>query len=289
MRATTWGRVRVRRQQDGLQRVRLSSTYTRRLGFDVAAYRLDDLLIDTGFAHLAPALAAELGSSPLAAICCTHQHEDHVGGAALLARRHGCPVFLRSVETRWSEGVALLAPYRRVFWGAPSGFAATEAPERVDTGRRSVWVIPTPGHSRSHVVLFEERSGLLFSGDLYISSGASAVLWYEDPFASACSLRVAADLGAARMLTGHCGDYSAPSGLLRAKAARIEAAAEQVMTLHGAGVAEQAIVRRVFPRNPRQDRFLSLLTSGQFSRTNFVRACVRHAQGAARDFEESAR
>jgi len=264
-----------------VERLRLSSSYTRWLGFDVAVYLLDDLLVDTGFAHMADHLAEALAEDPVAAICCTHQHEDHVGGAAVVAKQHACPVYLRHAEQRWSEGVAQLAPYRRIFWGHVAPFGAVEMPSVLDTGRRRVRVLPTPGHSRSHVALLDEHTGALLTGDLFIGAGASAVLWYEDPYASARSLRAAAALQPTRMLTGHCGDHLDPASRLRAKAERIEEAAGKILSLHGAGWSPEAIVSQVFPTAGAHDVMLSVLTSGQFSRDNFVKACIQHARPRA--------
>jgi phosphoribosyl 1,2-cyclic phosphodiesterase len=55
------------------------------------------LLLDCGFGLAATvARLARLGLVPedLAGIVVTHEHEDHIGGVARLARRHGIPVWL---------------------------------------------------------------------------------------------------------------------------------------------------------------------------------------------------
>jgi phosphoribosyl 1,2-cyclic phosphodiesterase len=55
------------------------------------------LLLDCGFGLAATvARLARLGLVPedLSAIIVTHEHEDHIGGVARLARRHGIPVWL---------------------------------------------------------------------------------------------------------------------------------------------------------------------------------------------------
>ena len=55
------------------------------------------LLLDCGFGLAATvARLARLGLVPedLAGIVVTHEHDDHIGGVARLARRHGIPVWL---------------------------------------------------------------------------------------------------------------------------------------------------------------------------------------------------
>jgi hydroxyacylglutathione hydrolase len=80
----------------------------------------------------------------------THRHLDH---------RAGDPQFasLPSVQTVPFdlEGV-------RTFFGFtdwPNGIA------HLDLGGRMVDVIPTPGHNETHVAFYDERTGILFSGD----------------------------------------------------------------------------------------------------------------------------
>ena len=83
----------------------------------------------------------------------THRHLDH---------RAGDPQFasLPSVQTVPFdlEGV-------RTFFGFtdwPDGMA------HLDLGGRIVDVIPTPGHNETHVAFYDERTGILFSGDFLL-------------------------------------------------------------------------------------------------------------------------
>jgi len=84
----------------------------------------------------------------------THRHLDH---------RAGDPQFasLPSVQTVPFdlEGV-------RTFFGFtdwPSGIA------QLDLGGRTVDVIPTPGHNETHLAFYDERTGILFSGDFLLA------------------------------------------------------------------------------------------------------------------------
>jgi hypothetical protein len=83
----------------------------------------------------------------------SHRHLDH---------RAGDPQFasLPSVQTVPFdlEGV-------RTFFGFtdwPNGIA------HLDLGGRIVDVIPTPGHNETHVAFYDERTGILFSGDFLL-------------------------------------------------------------------------------------------------------------------------
>jgi len=143
--------------------------------------------------------------------------------------------------------------------------------------------LPAPGHSETHVALWEEATGTVFTGDLFVSPGASAVLVQENPYDLVESLRRVAAVEPRLILTGHGLMLANPALRLRIKADRVEGAAARAVDLHHAGMAERDIVRDIFPTGNRRDRFVEALTQGEFSRLNFIRAAVR------KDVCESAR
>lgn len=83
----------------------------------------------------------------------THRHLDHRAGDpqfASLPSVQVVPIDLEGVRaffgfTRWPNGIAHL-----------------------DMGNRTVDVIPTPGHNSTHVAFYDERTGILFSGDFLL-------------------------------------------------------------------------------------------------------------------------
>lgn len=242
---------------------------------DVSAYLVGDMLIDTGFAYVRDPLMKALHGREISAIICTHSHEDHTGNAAELSRVYGCPVYLRHAEQLWDEGVKTLAPYRLTWWGPVDPFTPLEMPDTVVSQGRELLVVAAPGHSKTQVALFDESTGDVFTGDLFVSPGATAVLIWANPWEEADSLRRVASLRPRRMLTGHGLVIDEPARLLELKAERIEESARRAVDLAARGVAPRRIVRRVFPKGRGKDRFLEFLTSRQFSRLNFVRAAVR--------------
>jgi len=148
-------------------------------------------------------------------------------------------------------------------------------------------VVATPGHSKTQVALFVPATGDVFTGDLFVSPGATAVLIWGNPWQEAQSLRRVAALEPRRMLTGHGRIVENPAELLETKAARIEEAARRSVELSGEGLDLREVVRRVFPRGRFKDRFFEHLTSREFSRLNFVRAAIRGGPGPPRIAERS--
>lgn len=280
-----WGRLQgvratVEDVGHGVRHIRIRSRGARLLGFDVSAYLVDRWLIDTGFAYAREPFLAVLGGRRIEGVCCTHSHEDHTGNAAAVAAHHHCPVFLRNADSLWGEGVRSLAPYRRIWWGPIEPFAPEEMPEAVGPEEHRFEVVPAGGHSRTHVALFDGGTGDVFTGDLYLSGGAAAILIWGDPWQEAASLRRVAALKPRRALTGHGEIVSDPAARFELKADRIEEAAGRAVELTAAGLPAREVVRRVFPRGIFRDRFFEWLTSREFSRLNFVRAAVQHAPSA---------
>jgi len=84
----------------------------------------------------------------------THRHLDHRAGDPQFASLPSIQVVPFDLE-----GV-------RAFFGftdCPNGIA------HVDLGGRTVDVIPTPGHNETHVAFYDERTGILFSGDFLMA------------------------------------------------------------------------------------------------------------------------
>jgi len=263
----------------GIVELQLRSHWTRMFGLPVSCYLRDGVLVDTGFAHARDQVIGWLGSAGLDAILLTHHHEDHSANAGELARGNNCPVYLFNPETRHGEGLGDLHLYRRLAWGTPGPYEPEAASEKIAAGGRSFRTVPIPGHSTTHAAFFDEGDGTVFTGDLYVTGGATAVMSHENPFDSIASLRRVAALEPTRMLTGHGLALDSPGPALAAKAERIEEVAGEILDLHRAGLSEGGIAGRIFPGGRTKDRLMQLLTAGEFSRACFVRACIRHGSG----------
>ena len=169
----------------------------------VNVYLLEDddgiVMIDGGWAlpesrrALEDALAAlghDLGA--ISQILVTHIHRDHYTQAVALRRLLGSRVLLGAGERPGLETLLrirtrspisslaildrggahdLAARIRKLFDGADFDDRDWEPPDEWlgagvrRLGGRSLRVLPTPGHTRGHVVYLDEANGLLFAGD----------------------------------------------------------------------------------------------------------------------------
>jgi endoribonuclease LACTB2 len=269
-------RLAAQSVDSGVTQISLSNRMSRWQGFMVTCYLVDDILIDTGFAKAGRLLAQFTKNLEVNAICCTHNHEDHAGNCARLANQHACPVYLRGHDKLWDEGVKPMAVYRRIWWGRPQAYQPLEMPEVVEGRSRTLQVIAIPGHSRTQAAFFDAANGLVFVGDLYVSAGVTAVMSHENPYQSVQSLRRIAALKPHKMFNGHGLIVEQPAEKLLDKAAKIEAAAGQVVAWHREGIGERRILDRLFENGCRRDWLMDKMTSGEFSRKNFIRACINH-------------
>jgi hydroxyacylglutathione hydrolase len=89
----------------------------------------------------------------LAAVLCTHHHEDHTGGAAELATRFAVPVY---------------GPARERIPAVTHPLRDGERPRLAELGLELA-VLDTPGHTAGHIAYFGD--GLLFCGDTLFSAG----------------------------------------------------------------------------------------------------------------------
>ncbi|MDH3684484.1 MAG: MBL fold metallo-hydrolase [Acidimicrobiia bacterium] len=105
-----------------------------------------------------------LAGRRLAAIVCTHGHNDHINAAAALADETGAPILLHPDDTMLWD---VVYPDRRVDDALAEGATIT-------VGGAELQVIHTPGHSPGGCCLHLPADGLLFSGDTLFNGGPGA-------------------------------------------------------------------------------------------------------------------
>jgi len=156
------------------------------------------LLIDTGDVAesrkmpLAQTVIGLMAQSPFKpqrlVVVHTHRHLDHRSGDVQFAK-------LPNVQVVGYDVDSVKKFYGFKNW--PNGIA------RLDLGKRVVDVIPTPGHNETHVVFYDEKTALLFSGD-FLMPGR---LLIDDPAAYVASARRVADFIRNKPVAGVLGGH----------------------------------------------------------------------------------
>ena len=120
------------------------------------------LVIDA--AHDADAIAGALGDRRLAAIVCTHAHNDHIDAAPALAARTGAPILLHPGDLPlWNQ----THPDR-----LPDGVLADG--QRLSVAGTELTVLHTPGHAPGAVCLHAPQLDTVFTGDTLFRGGPGA-------------------------------------------------------------------------------------------------------------------
>jgi endoribonuclease LACTB2 len=257
--------LRIERHDD-VTRLELSTWVGRRLGYTVSAYHLGDLVIDTGFPRAAGQLATWVEAMRPAGAIVTHWHEDHSGGAAMLAAR-GVPLALHAETERRLRKPPSLELYRRMTWGSFMPLAGSVTPLTPN----GVELIATPGHSLDHRVVWVRETGTLFSGDLFLGVKVRVAHDDEDFAALITSLRQCATLDPVRMFCAHRGLVPNAVSALHAKADWLEEMVAAIAQRVADGWSDARIVREMLGGEELTGR----VSHGHYSRAGFVRVARR--------------
>jgi hydroxyacylglutathione hydrolase len=128
-------------------------------------------VVDPGLGTAAISEAIDvLGLEP-AAVVCTHGHFDHVGSAAAIQRRNGCPVYLpaEDLATMRSSNFLLMAFKIDARIELPEVTKVARAQPSVVVDGETFTFHPVPGHTPGSCIV---RSGeRLFTGDTLYARG----------------------------------------------------------------------------------------------------------------------
>ena len=253
---------------DDIVQLHFSSRRSRLAGYAVNAYVARGILIDTGFPGVTRDVAAALDRLRPSAVAITHWHEDHAGNVELVARR-GIAIAAASATLGILRELPDIGLYRKAVWGPPTSLRT--AIERAELP--GLELVPTPGHSIDHHVIWDPERDRIFSGDLFLGVKVRAVHRSEDPRAHAASLRRVIDLRPRLLLDAHRGPMPDPIPMLTAKADWIESAIADIERLAERGWSDRRIARQVLGRAEP----VTWVTFGDLSPLNFVRSVRRGA------------
>jgi ribonuclease/clavin/mitogillin len=255
-------------QYDDVTRFEMVSTVSRLVGYSASAFLFRDTLIDCGFQRAAGHVAEMLARVRPVGVMITHHHEDHAGNAELVARL-GVPIAASVATLTELRAPAPIRLYRRLTWGATPALRTAVRPFEPD----DLQLVPAPGHSHDHHVVWDPSTGTLFGGDLYLGVKVRIAHPGENPRLLARTLRTIAALGPARLFDAHRGFVDAPTPLLTSKAEWIDETIDAITRRIAAGASDAAIVRELLGGESLPGYF----SGGDYSRTNFVRAVRREA------------
>ncbi len=241
----------------------ISTMRSRSIGYGVYVFLTRGTLIDTGFHAARRRVAALLDERKPRGVVLTHQHEDHAGNAELVARR-GIPIGASDATLAAIRDVAPIGIYRRFAWSSMRPLRSATTPYSAP----GLELIPAPGHSADHHVIWDAERSTLYSADLYLSVKVRVARPGEDPRQLIGSLRRIAELRPELMLDSHRGRVERGSEMLLAKAAWLEETVGRIDGLIAQGWTDEAIRYAVLGR----EGLVGRVSFGDLSKLNFVRA-----------------
>jgi ribonuclease/clavin/mitogillin len=258
--------VTVEEIEASVIRVRCRSWRGVAVGYDVSAYAMRGVLIDTGFPRVSGEFLAAVRGLALRGAVVTHWHEDHSGSAPALAAA-GMPMALDprcEATLRAQPSVAL---YRSLIWGRAPRLTAPIVP----FDPAPLQLIATPGHTPDHQVIWDAERGIVASGDLFLGVKVRVAHEHESPSQLVQSLRRVASLEPRLLLDAHRGPLANAASLLRAKIDWMEEVMGEMLALARRGAGEREIRQRVLGG----EALVGWASAGEYSRLAFVRAVLR--------------
>ena len=251
--------------EPGVVRLRLRSWQGGLAGYEVSAYLVHGVLVDTGFARGGRSLAAALDVLRPRGVIVTHWHEDHAGNAPMLAAR-GLPLRMHPACEATLRARPPVKLYRHLVWG---GTPRLEAALR-DFDPEPLSTIPLPGHTPDHLCVWDAERRILVAGDLFLGVKVRVAHRHESPRRLVTSLRSAAALEPRLLLDAHRGPVSDAEGVLRAKAGWLEDTIGQIERRHARGEGPREIARRVLGGVG----LVGYASGGEYSKLAFVEAVI---------------
>ena len=247
-------------------RLGLSSWRGRAVGYEVSAYVMRGVLVDTGFPGVrAEFLDAVRALAPRGAVV-THWHEDHAGNVAALAAR-GVPLRMHAQCEATLRARPAIGPYRRMVWGQAPRLTAPI----LDFDPSPLQMIATPGHTEDHLVVWDAERRIVAGGDLFLGVKVRVAHLHESPQVLVQSLRSVAALEPRLLLDAHRGAIPNATALLRAKIGWMDETIGVIETLAATGRGEREIQRRVLGR----EALVGWVSFGEYSGRSLVRAVLR--------------
>lgn len=252
-------------RHDDVTRLRMWTLRSAAIGYDVSAYLVRGVLIDTGFRHVEGDLIRALTKLRARGVVVTHWHEDHAGNAPMLAE--ALPMWMPAgTEAKLRERPQVKL-YRHFTWGRPNPLVVPL--EAFDFS--PLRAVATPGHSDDHHVVFDPETATLFSGDLWLGVRVKVVGAHENPREILASLERAIALNPRRMFDAHRGLIENPVVALRAKHQWLETTVAEIERRIDAGDDEGVILRAILGG----DELAAFVSQGEYSRRNLIRAVGR--------------
>lgn len=214
----------------------------------VFSFITDGLAVDTGPGSFSKAFTEFYQDASFDSVALTHSHEDHSGNALWIEQQLQKPIFVHE------KGLGICAQdtpypkYRQAVWGKREIFHPAPLGETVQSRSNEWKVLYTPGHAEDHASFFNEQTGVLFSGDLFVSPKTKLILREESIPVTMDSIRYVLSHDFGPMFCCHAGYVENGREMMELKLEYLENISGEVKYLHSTGLSAAEIQKKLFPK-----------------------------------------
>jgi len=207
------------------------------------------VLIDTGCTSMQRQFTEWMNDKEINTVFLTHSHEDHVGACKWLQEVKHTPIYLHEDSLLPVSQKASYPYYRKVFWGVREPFSARPMFDEIQVNNSKWLSIHTPGHSSDHYSFFNQSSGNLYSGDLFVHPTTKVILKEESIPQIIQSLNKLLSIDFENLFCQHAGFVPNGKEKLNKKLQNLLTIQGEVLLLNEKGYSEKEIVKKLYPKN----------------------------------------
>jgi glyoxylase-like metal-dependent hydrolase (beta-lactamase superfamily II) len=242
----------------------------------VNAFFVDGLLIDTGHSNAQKSALKKFSELEIEQIILTHHHEDHAGNLHALKKIKDYSVYAHKTCVQLMESPPPVCFIERKTWGANTAVEGiTPVDEIIETDQYKFHIIPTPGHSKDHICLYEANQGWLFSGDLYVHHYIRYFMATESVTEQIKSLKKVLQLDVQRFFCSHSFREDLFQERFGKKLQFLEDFHGNVIELHQKGLRPAKIMKAL---QMKEKWMIRILSGGWLSGINMVQSSIRDVE-----------
>ena len=258
-----------------ISRIMMGSEIKGRVYYSVAAYLVDDLLIDTGCYNTRWELVDYLVNKDVSLAVNTHHHIDHIGGNKVIMDRLKVPVFAPRDSVTIIGGKQDIFPFQEDLWGCPEPCLVNALGDTINTAHYTLDVVHTAGHTPDHVVFLLREKGWLFTGDEFLTEKPNSAGKNEDNRLILKALKRMLALEPSLLITSSGKIYDNAPDVLRRNISYLEKIKDRILSMKNKGLGTNEIVFELFGG----ETWLKEFTGGRFCRENFVQGFFKDDTG----------
>ena len=244
-------------------------------------YFIDGLLIDTGHSNMRKAVLDVVNTLSIEQIYITHHHEDHTGNLPVIQKQADCQVYASSLCVEIMKDPPEISFAQWLTWGKSGpAFGLKVKEEKILTTHHQFEIIETPGHAVDMVCLYEPHKGWLFSADLFVSEYIRYFMRSESMKQQIDSINKVLKKDFEVLFCGHNPQFENGKQKLKRKLQFLQDFYGQVAKLYRSGYSVPGISKEMKLKNK---WFIRLLSGGELSPLNMIRAVIRDESEATKN------